>query len=201
MAPKADPKKDAKKGAAKKTEKKEVDPDEAKIPEVVQPEKKEFEAQVEKLQNKIDAAQAELKKVKDSIGDRSSGNNDFQTKRSELLAKVATEKEAIDGYMAKKDEIRGAMGLKNTEDNKMKSDLKDMKKKLGYTDIAKIDERIKQIEDQMIHESLTLKDEKKLMLEIAQLKKNKPEVDKYNKMELANATKRELNNNQPQGAA
>ena len=79
----------------------------------------------------------------------------------------------------------------------MKSDLKDMKKKLGYTDIAKIDERIKQIEDQMIHESLTLKDEKKLMLEIAQLKKNKPEVDKYNKMELANATKRELNNNQP----
>jgi len=197
MAPKADPKKDAKKGAAKKTEKKEVDPDEAKIPEVVQPEKKEFEAQVEKLQNKIDAAQAELKKVKDSIGDRSSGNNDFQTKRSELLAKVATEKEAIDGYMAKKDEIRGAMGLKNTEDNKMKSDLKDMKKKLGYTDIAKIDERIKQIEDQMIHESLTLKDEKKLMLEIAQLKKNKPEVDKYNKMELANATKRELNNNQP----
>jgi len=197
MAPKADPKKDAKKSAAKKTEKKEVDPDEAKIPEVVQPEKKEFEAQVEKLQNKIDAAQAELKKVKDSIGDRSSGNNDFQTKRSELLAKVATEKEAIDGYMAKKDEIRGAMGLKNTEDNKMKSDLKDMKKKLGYTDIAKIDERIKQIEDQMIHESLTLKDEKKLMLEIAQLKKNKPEVDKYNKMELANATKRELNNNQP----
>merc|ERR1712166_1480607 len=55
--------------------------------------------------------------------------------------------------------------------NKMKSDLKDMKKKLGYTDIAK------------------------LMLEIAALKKNKPEVTKYNQMEQATATKRELNNN------
>jgi len=193
----SDPKKDAKKSAAKKSEKKEVDPDEAAIAVIEQPEKKEFEAQVEKLQSKIDGAQAELKKVKDSIGERSSGNNDFQTKRSELLAKVNTEKEAIDGYMSKKEEIRSAMGLKNTEDKKAQGDLKDMKKKLGYTDIAKIDERIKQIEDQMIHESLTLKDEKKLMLEIAQLKKNKPEVDKYNKMEQATATKRELNNNQP----
>lgn len=195
MAPKADPKKDAKKGEAKKKAKPEVDPDEAKIPVVEAPDKKEFEGQVEKLQKKIDDAQAELKKVKDQIGDRSAGNNDFQTKRSELLAKVTAEKEKIDEYMAKKEEIRSAMGLKNTEDTKMKNDLKDMKKKLGYTDIAKIDERIKQIEDQMIHESLTLKDEKKLMLEIAQLKKNKPEVTKYNQLEQQNATKRELNNN------
>lgn len=194
MAPKAaDPKKDAKKKVVKKTE--EVDPDEAKIPVVEAPDKKEFEGQVEKLQKKIDDAQASLKAIKDQIGDRSAGNNDFQTKRSELLAKVTVEKEKIDEYMQKKDEIRSAMGLKNTEDNKMKSDLKDMKKKLGYTDISKIDERIKQIEDQMIHESLTLKDEKKLMLEIAQLKKNKPEVTKYNQLEQANATKRELNNN------
>jgi len=194
MAPKADPKKDAKKKEPKK-EKPAVDPDEAKIPEVVQPEKKAFEEKVEKLQAKIDAAQASLKAVKDQIGDRSAGNNDFQTRRSDLLAKVTVEKEKIDEYMAKKEEIRGAMGLKNTEDKKMQGDLKDMKKKLGYTDIAKIDERIKQIEDQMIHESLTLKDEKKLMLEIAQLKKNKPEVNKYNQLEQQTATKRELNNN------
>jgi len=194
MAPKADPKKDAKKKAPK-SEKKEVDPDEAKIPEVAAPDKKEFEGKVEKLQKKIDDAQVELKGVKDQLGERSAGNNDFQTKRSELLAKVATEKEKIDEYMAKKDEIRGAMGLKNTEDNKLKSDLKDMKKKLGYTDIAKIDQRIKEIEDYMTHESLSLKDEKKYMLEIAQLKKNKPEVNKYNQLEQANATKRELNNN------
>jgi hypothetical protein len=40
MAPKADPKKDAKKGEAKKKPKPEVDPDEAKIPEVVAPDKK-----------------------------------------------------------------------------------------------------------------------------------------------------------------
>jgi len=194
---KAAPKKDPKAEKPKKAPKKEVDDAESKIPVVEAPDKKEFEGKIEKLQKKIDDAQNSLKSVKDQIGDRSAGNNDFQTRRSELLAKVTVEKEKIDEFMAKKDEIRGAMGLKNTEDNKMKSDLKDMKKKLGYTDIAKIDERIKQIEDQMIHESLTLKDEKKLMLEIAALKKNKPEVTKYNQMEQATATKRELNSNTP----
>jgi len=197
MAPKAEPKKDAKKDAVKKDAKKkpEVDPDEAKIPVVEQPDKKVFDDKLEKLQKKIDDAQGKLKEVKDQIGDRSQGNSEFQSKRSDLLAKVQAEKDKIDEYMSKKEEIRSAMGLKNTEDNKMKADLKDMKKKLGYTDITQIDTRIKEIEDTMIHSSLSLKDEKKLMLEIAQLKKNKPEVTKYNQMDQAIATKRELNNN------
>lgn len=189
MAPK-----EAKKDGKKK-EKKEVDPEEAKIPAVEQPDKKAFDDKLEKLQNKIDSAQAELKKVKEQIGDRSQGNSEFQTKRSELLAKVQAEKEKIDGYMTKKDEIRSAMGLKNTEDANMKKELKDMKKKIGYTDVEQIDKRIKEIEDTMMHSSLTLKDEKKMMLEIAQLKKNKPEVTKYNQMDQALATQKALSDN------
>jgi len=190
-------KEEKKKDEKKKVEKKEVvvDPDEAKITLVEQPDKKEFDDKLVSLQKKIDDAQAKLKEVKDQIGDRSQGNSEFQSKRADLLAKVRAESEKIDEYMQKKDEIRSAMGLKNTEDNKMKADLKDMKKKIGYTDIGEIDKRIREIEDTMIHSSLTLKDEKKLMLEIAALKKNKPEVTKYNQMDQAIATKRELNNN------
>jgi len=190
-AAKAEEKKDTK----PKREKKEVDPEESKIPLVEQPDKKAFDEKLEKLQSKIDGAQVELKKVKESIGDRSQGNSEFQTRRSELLAKVAVEKEKIDGYMQKKDEIRSAMGLKNTEDTKMKNELKDMKKKIGYTDVDQIDKRIKEIDDIMMHSSLTIKDEKKMMLEIAQLKKNKPEVTKYNQMDQALATQKALSDN------
>lgn len=189
MAPK-----EAKKDAKKK-EKKEVDPEESKIPALEQPDKKAFDEKLQKLQDKIDASQAELKKVKEQIGDRSAGNSEFQTKRSELLAKVTAEKEKIDGYMMKKDEIRGAMGLKNTEDAKMKNELKDMKKKIGYTDVEQIDRRIKEIDDTMMHSSLTIKEEKKMMDEIKALKKNKPEVTKYNQMEQGLATQKEMNNN------
>merc|ERR1719223_2452159 len=102
-------------------------------------------------------------------------------------------KEKIDEYMAEKDKIRGAMGLKNEEDKKMKGDLKDMKKKLGYTDIGQIDARIREIEDVMMHSVISLKEEKKMMLEIAQLKKNKPEVTKFKETDKKIATNRELN--------
>jgi len=191
MAPKAEAKKDAKKKEAKKKDVE--DPDEAKIPVVEAPDKKGFEDKLEKLQKKIDDAQAKLKEVKDQIGDRSQGNSEFQSKRAELLAKVQAEKEKIDEYMAEKDKIRGAMGLKNEEDKKMKGDLKDMKKKLGYTDIGQIDARIREIEDVMMHSVISLKEEKKMMLEIAQLKKNKPEVTKFKEMDQKIATNRELN--------
>jgi len=189
MAPK-----EAKKDAKKK-EKKEVDPEESKIPGVEQPDKKAFDEKLQKLQDKIDASQAELKKVKEQINDRSAGNSEFQTKRTELLAKVNAEKDKINGYMTKKEEIRGAMGLKNTEDAKMKNELKDMKKKIGYTDVEQIDRRIKEIDDTMMHSSLTIKEEKKMMDEIKALKKNKPEVTKYNQLEQGLATQKEMNNN------
>jgi len=178
----------------KKVEPKE-DPDEAKIPVIEQPDKKDFDAKNEQLQGKIDAAQAALKAVKDSIGSNSSGNSEFQSRRSELLEKVRAESAKIEEYMSKKDDIRAAMGLKTAEDKQLKTDLKDMKKKLGYTDLQAIDGRIAEIEDVMHHSSLTLKEEKKYMLEIAQLKKNKPEVNKFNKLDQEIATKQALNNN------
>jgi len=191
MAPKAEAKKEVKKKAPKAEAKE--DPDEAKIPVVEAPDKKVFEDKLEKLQKKIDDAQSKLKEVKDQIGDRSQGNSEFQSKRADLLSKVQAEKEKIDEYMAEKDKIRGAMGMKNEEDKKMKGDLKDMKKKLGYTDIDQIDKRIREIEDVMHHSSINLKEEKKMMLEIAQLKKNKPEVTKFKEMDQKIATNRELN--------
>merc|ERR1719329_879393 len=87
------------------------------------------------------------------------------------------------------------MGLKNTEDAKMKNELKDMKKKIGYTDVEQIDRRIKEIDDTMMHSSLTIKEEKKMMDEIKARKKNKPEVTKYNQLEQGLATQKEMNNN------
>ena len=191
MAPKAKP--EAKAEKKKKVEKKE-DPEEPKIPEVAQPDKKEFDDKLAQLQTKIDKAQLELKNVKDSLQGHSSGNDEFKTRRSELHEKIRAESSKIDEYMAKKNEIRAAMGLKTAEEKKLQGDLRDMKKKLGYTDLAKIELREREINDEMMHSgSLTLKQEKELMKELASLQKNKPEVTKVNKMEGEVAVTRELN--------
>merc|ERR1712217_262045 len=64
-----------------------------------------------------------------------------------------------------------------------KNDLQKMKKSIGYSSEADIDSRIAQIEFKLQTESMVLKDEKKYLLELSELKKNRPKVAKVNKME------------------
>merc|ERR1712203_145604 len=65
----------------------------------------------------------------------------------------------------------------------MKDALHKEKKSIGYSSEADIDHRIATIEFKLQTESMPLKEEKKYMLELAELKKNRPKVAKVNKME------------------
>merc|ERR1712039_652847 len=64
-----------------------------------------------------------------------------------------------------------------------KDDLSKMKKSIGYTSEADIDNRIATIEFKLWTESVPLKEEKKYLLEIQELKKNRPKVAKVNALE------------------
>merc|ERR1712060_846539 len=79
--------------------------------------------------------------------------------------------------------INKAVGDKKKESADMRTQLNKMKKSIGYTDEAEIDERIASIEFKLWTDSLTLKDEKKLLAEIQELKRNKPKVSQVHKME------------------
>merc|ERR1712113_739255 len=65
----------------------------------------------------------------------------------------------------------------------MKNDLFKMKKSIGYTNEADIDNRIATIEFKLWTESVPLKEEKKYLLELQELKRNRPKVSQVNKME------------------
>jgi len=58
-----------------------------------------------------------------------------------------------------------------------------MKKSIGFTSEAEIDDRIATIEFKMWTESVSLKDEKAYIAEIKELKKNKPKVSQVTQME------------------
>merc|ERR1712066_515102 len=85
--------------------------------------------------------------------------------------------------MEKKNELNQAMGNQRQEGIQMKDDLQKMKKSVGYSSEADIDNRIATIEFKLQTESMALKDEKKYMLELSELKKNRPKVAKVNKLE------------------
>merc|ERR1712203_658865 len=68
----------------------------------------------------------------------------------------------------------------NNQDAKQNNmELKTMKKKLGFESTDQIDDRIASIEFKLWTESITLKEEKKLLEEIKQLKRDKPKVANY----------------------
>merc|ERR1712183_1154078 len=58
-----------------------------------------------------------------------------------------------------------------------------MKKSMGYTSEADIDERIATIEFKLWTDSISLKEEKQFLAEIKELKKNKPKLSEISKMQ------------------
>merc|ERR1712232_1055992 len=64
----------------------------------------------------------------------------------------------------------------------MKNELQKMQKSIGYGSEVEIDSRIATIEFKLNTESITLKEEKKYLLELQELKRNRPKVSKVHKM-------------------
>merc|ERR1712050_540044 len=89
----------------------------------------------------------------------------------------------MDALQAEKDKINGAMGANREQSVNMKNDLNKMKKSIGYTNESDIDNRIATIEFKLWTESVPLKEEKKYLLELQELKRNKPKVSQVGKME------------------
>merc|ERR1711865_853032 len=57
-----------------------------------------------------------------------------------------------------------------------------MKKSMNFQSVGDIDARIAAIEDKMLHDSISLKEEKAYMVEIKELKKNKPKLNQLSEM-------------------
>jgi hypothetical protein len=69
----------------------------------------------------------------------------------------------------------------------MRSQLNKMKKSIGFTNEAEIDQRIAEIENRIQTETNSLKEEKQMLLEIQVLKKNRPKVGNVLNLEAAMA--------------
>ncbi|CAE7333343.1 unnamed protein product [Symbiodinium sp. CCMP2592] len=184
-AAKADPKPKAEGKAKAKVKKEEQEDDKPKVP---QPNKEEFDAKSEKIQEEIQKLQDKQKKLTEKIQERSGGKEEFYAKKAELRAQLDVITDKINGLMEKKDEINKAVGNKREEGREMRSQLNSMKKTVGFTSQQEINNRIATIEFQLCTESVPLKEEKKLLAEIQTLKKNRSKVDTMNTMEqnLAN---------------
>jgi len=182
-APKADAKAKAKADSKKKaTKKEEVNPED-KIPKVEQPDRNAMEEQIKKVNTEVEGLQKKKADLDKRIGDRSTGKEEFFQKKQELRARLDEVQAKIDSFAGKKDELYKQIEADKNADKEAKQQLSKMKGSLGFTSEAEIDKKIADIEFNMWTSSLSLKEEKKYLDEIKELKRSKPKVSKLKNME------------------
>eukprot|EP00448_Togula_jolla_P041915 CAMPEP_0170625118 /NCGR_PEP_ID=MMETSP0224-20130122/30590_1 /TAXON_ID=285029 /ORGANISM="Togula jolla, Strain CCCM 725" /LENGTH=477 /DNA_ID=CAMNT_0010951675 /DNA_START=82 /DNA_END=1515 /DNA_ORIENTATION=- len=187
MAPKAKAQADAKAKAKaepkkKREERKEEDP-ESKIPKVNQPDRTVFDEKLAEIANSIEKLQKQQKGLSERINERSGGKDEFFAQKSELRGQLDECSKHMDSLQARKDEINKVFGDKKAEGREMRQQVDKLKKSIGFTSESAIDEQIATIEFKLATESHTLKQEKKYLLDIQELKRNKPKVSQVSKLE------------------
>merc|ERR1719272_198443 len=88
----------------------------------------------------------------------------------------------MDAIQEQRTKIRALLGEKKTESKEMKEEVGKMKKSMNFQSVGDIDARIAAIEDKMNHDSISLKEEKAYMVEIKELRKNKPKLNQLSEM-------------------
>merc|ERR1712032_1175656 len=127
--------------------------------------------------------QKKQQRMTEKIQSHSGGKDEFHKEQAGIRAEMDIISAKMDALMDKKNELNKAMGTQREEGINMKNDLAKMKKSIGYTSETDIDNRIATIEFKLNTESISLKEEKKYLLELQELKRNRPKVSKVNKME------------------
>merc|ERR1712187_675721 len=103
--------------------------------------------------------------------------------RQELRAKLDHWSSKMDEVAQKKQAITGRIEEDKQASIQAMSDLKKMKKTIGYESEEKIDERIASIEFKLWTDTIPLKEEKALLKELSDLKKSRPKVAQVKDME------------------
>jgi len=187
MAPKAEPKAKAKADAKPKAKgeprKKPEAAKEGEIAHIPAPDRDAFDEKTKAIQEAIDKLQAEQRSITDAINKRSGGKEEFYAKKAELRAQLDEFSQKINALQEQKDGIQKAMGEKRAESLQMKSDLTKMKKSIGFASEDEIDQRIASIEFKLWTDTVPLKEEKKMLQEMQELKRNRPKVAQVLKME------------------
>jgi len=180
-APSADPK--AKAGAKKKEKVEKKQDDAPQIEKKEQPDRGAYDEKMKTIQDAISDLQKQQSELTKKIQERSGGKEEFYQKKAELRALLDEYSEKMDSLKAQKDEIHKAVGSKKQEAGEMKQQLVKMKKSIGYTSEGEIDKRIADIQFKMWTDTIPLREEKKLLAEIQELKRNRGKVGKVAEME------------------
>ncbi|KAH8740926.1 nuclear segregation protein [Cryptosporidium ryanae] len=160
---------------------------EKSIPAVPVPDEKTYKETTESIRQVLNEWNNKIRTLTKMINDRSVGREAFDRKRGEFQAKLDEYQRCIDKLEEERKQYMAKIDEKSREGREMKANLQNLKKSVGYKSEEEIEAKIKEIEYQLVTSTLTLKEEKKLLTVISQLKQSRPIVGRFAHMD-ANAS-------------
>ncbi|KAL8455134.1 hypothetical protein Emag_000971 [Eimeria magna] len=131
---------------------------------------------IEELKAKINDLQQRISAV---IGGREEYNMEKQNRQSRLDAL----QKQIDELEEKRKVLFEKIQQKQKEGADLKQSATDLRRKIGFSSVEDIDQKVAALEHSMMTSTLSLKEEKALLEEIKRLKNSKPLLSKYQALE------------------
>lgn len=158
---------------------------EKSIPAVPIPDEKTYRETTESIRQVLNEWNNKIRALTRMINDRSVGREAFDRKREEFQAKLDEYQKCIDKLEEERKQYMTKINEKSREGREMKANLQNLKKSVGYKSEEEIEAKIKEIEYQLVTSTLTLKEEKKLLTIISQLKQSRPIVGRFAHMDAS----------------
>jgi len=145
------------------------------------PDEVAFKARLDEVQGEVNGLREKMKKLSEKIDAVSGGKEEFDTAKSALFEKInevkAKQSALIEAKKQLRDQDREAK--QNERDAQRKE--RDLEKEAGAMSEESIQVKITQLEYQMSTQSIPLKKEKEMMMQIKQLRKKIPEAQRVHK--------------------
>ncbi|PHJ21206.1 brf1p family coiled coil protein [Cystoisospora suis] len=156
-----------------------------KIAPVPKPNDKEFKDRIDAETKAIDTIRAKINDLQQRINELVGGREEYNRKKQEMRDRLDQLQAQVDKYESERKTLMEAIESRQKEGLEMKQSVQDMKRKLGFVSTEEVDRRIAFLEHSMMTSTLSLKEEKKLLDQIKQLKQNKPLIGKYAGLEAS----------------
>jgi uncharacterized coiled-coil DUF342 family protein len=153
------------------------------IVKVDKPNKEEHDAACDAIEKKIEAIQQKLEKIRKQIEAKTSGKDDFNSKKDSVRKRIDEATKKIDLQQEQKKEIFNQMDEQKKRGIELRGELQKMKSGLDFTSPQEIDRKVEEMEFEMMSTSMSLKEEKAMLAKIQDLKKQKPKLSSYVKMQ------------------
>ncbi|KAF7457982.1 brf1p family coiled coil protein [Cryptosporidium felis] len=161
---------------------------EKSIPVVPAPDEKAYKESTEAIRQILNDWNVKIRNLTKMINERSVGREAFDRKKGEFQAKLDEYQKCIENLEEERKVCMAKINEKSKEGREMRANLQNLKKSVGYKSEEEIEAKIKEIEYQLVTSTLTLKDEKKLLSQISQLKQSRPIVGRFAHMDASAST-------------